>query len=196
VSAEGPLAYHTINQQIIDGKNMTTTASTGAAACTNCIEEIQLWISRDAGANWFEVPFATQAQKRASRNNATTIKIRGVASNVCSAASKSWTYLVTLWVCKSAHWRNFFKDGDTFWARIVNGGDLATDCQEIAEVKLDDDGWTWDTESTTPEQAALNLEVQSEVFFQNFAEAGNKPAEAGTIDTTPVDGAGAAIPLA
>lgn len=174
---------------------MANTASPANVACLNCIDEQQLWISRNDGVDWFEVPTATQIQLQANRENATTIKFQGVSTAVCSATSKSWTYLVTLWICLTAHWRNYFADGDTFWAAFVNGDDLTTDPYEMAEVTLDFDGYTRNDQGNTPEQNVLRLNVVSDIYFQNFVEAAAKPPQAGTIDTTPPAApAGAAIP--
>lgn len=159
---------------------------TESAPCTNCMDKVEMWVSHDDGTNWYEVPNVTRIQKQANRQNAQQIKLQGESQNVCSSSSKAWTYLVNIWDCLDFQILNFMRDGDTFWARMVNGDDLANSQQEVVKVTFDDDGYLLDDQSRTPQNTTLRLDA-STIFRQNYEELTDtteRPAEVGNVNDT------------
>lgn len=173
---------------------MADNPSTATSACVNCMDEIQLWVSHNTGTDWWQVPFVTRVQKQASRTNAQQIKLNGTSENVCSASSKAWTYLINVWKCMTAPWQNFITDGQQVWGRIVNGNDLAADEQEVALLTLDDDGYTLDTESNTPQQDQLRLNA-STIYRRNFTDVAGTPNTGTDLNPTIPNAAGGGVDI-
>lgn len=157
---------------------MADNAFTGtAAACINCMTQIQAWVSHNDGTDWFQVPNVTQIAKTANTTNAQAIKLGGVAVAVCSANSKSWQYDVDVWDCSTHPIHNYMIDQDVFYSRFINGTDLAASAQEVSEVQYDDQGWVLNDQSNQPQKTTLRLNATKAPRRINYAEVGGAPRE-------------------
>ena len=156
-----------------------TDAPANLDSCHVCQDQYTLYVSYDDGANWFEVLHPTRTQQQANRENASSIKLKGTSTNVCSQATKSWTFLIDIWVCDSYHFHNFYNDGQECWNRIVKGTDAAADPEYVFKATYDDDGFTWDDSQTEPEKKTLRFEA-SNVLYHQFEEVTGTPGQTGT----------------
>ena len=175
-------------------KEATALAEGVNLPCVDCVDTgTEVWVSHNNGTDWYEIPMVYQVQKQATRTNAQTIRFNGQSVNVCTAASKTWTFIVGIWLCLALHYRSFVIDGDQVWIRVVFGDTLDVDPEEVVNAEFDDDGYTRNDQNTTPTQVGLRFEA-SEILFNNFAEIAGAPREA-AVNNDPADFVAAGVTL-
>lgn len=144
----------------------------GSVNCTNCLENLETWVSKDGGTNYFQIPYNTAQRKVASRATAQQVKLEGTSTNVCSVSSKSWAFQLDFWYCLLYTIEHFLIDGTSYLVRVVNGKFVDTDPYEEFTADYDDNGWDRDVESATPEKRTCIFNATSSIALANFPVLG------------------------
>jgi hypothetical protein len=146
----------------------------------NCVGKVHAWISHNSGTDWLKLPLVHKVTKTPNRETASQIKIEGVMTDVCSAASKSWEISVEIDYSKSEPIEWFLEDGDAVKLAVFNGdshpatvvsafdGSADGTMREVYDATFDDEGWDWDSRSTNPEARTLLFKLTSEAVLGGF----------------------------
>lgn len=137
------------------------------AACSACIVDAYIEISRDDFVTTFELPAIVRITKTYQEQQANRRRHShsgGQFVSPCGSDSRTPTYAVTALFCADDPLYWYVRDGDLFKVRMYKGRSAPLDDYiEELEVKYVDDGWDWDNENEDGEEITFTLEATSAV---------------------------------